>query len=124
MSNARPATVTVAFLLVVVQIAIMLTATITAAVAPADYKTYAATTPGILIVLFAAVAYFLWAGSPWARTVTIIVAALGVIGDLSVILYYRHTPTVAVHVVGLIIALGILVLLLLPASKQYFARSR
>jgi hypothetical protein len=29
-----------------------------------------------------------------------------------------------VHVVGLIIALGILVLLLLPASKQYFARSR
>jgi hypothetical protein len=70
------------------------------------------------------VAYFLWAGSPWARTVTILVAALGVIGDLSVILYYRHTPTVAVHVVGLVIALGILVLLLLPASKQYFERSR
>ena len=124
MSTARPATVTVAFLLVVVQIVIMLVATITAAVAPADYKTYAATTPGILIVLFAAVAYFLWAGRPWARTVAILVAAIGVIGDLSVILYYRDTPSVAVHVVGLLIALGILVLLLLPASKQYFERSR
>ena len=124
MSTARPATVTVAFLLVVVQIVIMLVATITAAVAPADYKTYAATTPGILIVLFAAVAYFLWAGRPWARTVAILVAAIGVIGDLSVILYYRDTPSVAVHVVGLLIALGILVLLLLPASKQYFARSQ
>jgi|BarGraIncu00222A_1022003.scaffolds.fasta_scaffold35139_2 hypothetical protein len=124
MSTARPATVTVAFLLVVVQIVIMLVATITAAVSPADYKTYAATTPGILIVLFAAVAYFLWAGRPWARTVAILVAAIGVIGDLSVILYYRDTPSVAVHVVGLLIALGILVLLLLPASKQYFERSR
>ena len=123
MSNARPATVTVAFLLVVMQIVIMLVATITAAVAPADYKTYAVTTPGIFVVLYAAVAYYLWAGRPWARIVAMLVAAIGVIGNLSVILYYDHAPTVAVHVVGLVIALGILILLLLPVTKQYFAQS-
>lgn len=123
MANARPATVTVAFLLVAIQIAISLIATITAAVAPADYKTYAATTPGFMVVLYAAVAYFLWAGRPWARTVTMIVAAIGIIGNLSVVLYYDHTASIVVNVVGLVLALGILILLALPDSKRYFEHS-
>jgi len=41
---------------------------------------------------------------------------------LSVVLYYDHTTTVAVNIVGLVVALAILVLLLLPTSKQYFKR--
>src|SRR5664279_5159400 len=92
-------------------------------VAPADYQTSAATTPGFMVVLYAAVAYFLWAGRPWARTVTMIVAAIGIIGNLSVVLYYDHTATIAVNVVGLLLALGILILLALPDSKRYFEHS-
>jgi len=43
-----------------------------------------------------------------------------VIGDLSVVLYYDHTATVTVNIVGLVVALAILVLLLLPTSRRYF----
>jgi hypothetical protein len=39
---------------------------------------------------------------------------------LSVVLYYDHTATVTVNIVGLVLALAILVLLLLPASRRYF----
>ena len=46
-----------------------------------------------------------------------IVAALAVIGSLSVVLYYNHTTTVAVNIVGLVLGLAILVLLLLPVSR-------
>jgi len=123
MNTTRPATVTVAFLLVLLQIAIAVIATVIAALAPADYKTYAVTTPVFLVVLFAAVAYYLWAGRPWARAVTMVVAALAVIGDLSVVLYYHDTATVTVNIVGLLLAAAILVLLLLPTSKHYFHRT-
>ena len=123
MNTTRPATVTVAFLLVLLQIAIAVIATVIAALAPADYKTYAVTTPVFLVVLFAAVAYYLWAGRPWARAVTMVVAALAVIGDLSVVLYYDDTATVTVNIVGLLLAAAILVLLLLPTSKHYFHRT-
>jgi hypothetical protein len=112
----------VAFLLVVLQIAIGVVASVIAAFAPADYKTYAVTTPLFLVVLFAAVAYYLWAGRPWARAVTMAVAALAVIGDLSVVLYYDHIATVTANIVGLVLAAAILVLLLLPASKHFFQR--
>jgi len=44
----------------------------------------------------------------------------GLIGDLSVVLYYDSTATVIMNVVGLILAAGILVLLLLPSSSRYF----
>jgi len=120
MTVTRPATVTAAFLLVLLQILIAVIATVTAALAPADYKTYAVTTPVFLVVLYGAVAFFLWAGRPWARAVTMLIAALAVIGDLSVVLYYDHTATVTVNVVGLVLALAILVLLLLPTSRRYF----
>jgi len=120
MNNTRPATVTVAFLLVLLQIAIGVTASVIAAFAPADYRTYAVTTPAFLVVLYAAVAYYLWAGRPWARAVTMVVTALAVIGDLSVVLYYDHTATVTANVIGLIIAAAILILLLLPTSKHCF----
>lgn len=123
MTQKRPLTVVLAFLLVVAQIVISLAATVTAALAPADYRTYAATTPAFLVILYAAVAYYLWAGRSWARTLALVIAALGLIGNLSVILYYDHTATVAVNVVGLVIALGIVVLLLLPASREFFSRS-
>jgi peptidoglycan/LPS O-acetylase OafA/YrhL len=122
-SQKRPLTVLLAFLLVVAQIVISLVATVTAALAPADYRTYATTTPAFLLVLYAAVAYYLWAGRPWARTLALVIAILGLIGNLSVILYYDHTATVAANVVGLIIAIGIVVLLLTPASRTYFSRS-
>jgi len=123
MNTTRPATVTVAFLLVLLQIAIAVVAGLIAAFAPADYQTYAVTTPLFLVVLFAVVAYFLWVGRPWARAVTIVVAALAVIGELSVVLYYDHTATVIANVVGLVLAAAILVLLLLPASRQYLHQS-
>jgi peptidoglycan/LPS O-acetylase OafA/YrhL len=125
MKTTRPATVTVAFLLVLLvllQIAIAVIASIIAAFAPADYKTYAVTTPLFLVVLFAAVAYYLWVGRPWARAVTMVVAALAVIGDLSVVLYYDHTATIA-NIVGLVLAAAVLILLLLPASKHCFRRT-
>lgn len=122
-SEQRPVTVTFAFLLVVLQIVISLVATITAWLAPADYQTYAVTTPVFLFVLYGVVAYYLWAGRAWASTLTLVVAVLGLIGNLSVVLYYHDTATVAVNIVGLVIAAGIVVLLLAPASKQYFSRS-
>src|SRR5664280_716868 len=68
----RPPTVTAAFLLVLLQILIAVIATITAALAPADYKTYAVTTPVFLVVLYGAVAFYLWVGRPWARVVTML----------------------------------------------------
>ena len=97
MTQHRPLTVLLAFLLVVAQIVISLAATVTAALAPADYRTYATTTPAFLLVLYAAVAYYLWAGRAWARTLALVIAVLGLIGNLSVILYYDHTATVAVQ---------------------------
>jgi cbb3-type cytochrome oxidase subunit 3 len=123
MSTSRPATVTAAFLLVLLQILIAVIATATAALAPADYKTYAVTTPVLLVVLYGIVAFCLWAGRRWARTVTIVIAALSAVGNLSVVLYYDHTTTVTVNVVGLVLSVALLVLLLLPTSKQYFQRA-
>jgi hypothetical protein len=63
-------------------------------------------------------------GTSWvsARAVAIVIAALAAIGNLSVVLYYDHTTTVTVNIVGLVLSLALLVLLLLPASKQYFHR--
>ena len=103
MNTTRPATVTAAFLLVLLQILIAVIATVTAALAPADYKTYAVTTPIFVILAYGALAYFLWTGRPWARTVTMVIAALAVVGNLSVVLYYDHTATVAVNIVGLVL---------------------
>ena len=62
------------------------------------------------------------AGRRWARVLAMIVAALAVIGNLSVVLYYNHTTTVAVNIVGLVLGLAILVLLLLPVSRAYYQR--
>ena len=120
MKPSRPVAVTTAFLLVLLQILIAVIAT--AALAPADYKTYAVTTPVFLVVLYGAVAYYLWAGRSWARAVTMLIAALAVIGDLSVVLYYDHTTTVTVNIVGLLLALAVLLLLLLPTSRRYYQR--
>lgn len=122
-TGTRPMTVTIAVLLVGAQILIAVIATITAAVAPADYKTYAVTTPVFLVVLYSAVAYYLWAGRGWARWVAMVVAMLAVIGDLSVVLYYDHTTTVTMNIIGLVLALAVLVLLALPASRDFYQRS-
>lgn len=122
-SNQRPITVTVAAALVGVQIVISLAASIIAAYAPADYKTYAATTPAILLVLYAVTAYYLYRGHPWARTVALLVSILGIIGNLSVTLYYDHQATVLANIIGLIIAVLIVGLLMAPASVRYFHRA-
>lgn len=74
--TTRPPSVTAAVLLVLLQLLIAVTAKFTAALAPADYKTYAVTTPVFLIVGYGVVAYFLWAGRPWARILAMAVAAL------------------------------------------------
>ena len=123
MNANRPATVTAAFLVVLLQILIAVIATVTAALAPADYKTYAVTTPVFLVVAYGAVAFYLWIGRSWARTVTMVIAALSLVGNLSVVLYYDHTATIAVNIVGLVLSIALLVLLLLPTSKQYFRRA-
>jgi peptidoglycan/LPS O-acetylase OafA/YrhL len=122
MKPTRPVVVTVACLLVLLQILIAAVAAVTAALAPADYKTYAATTPVFLIVGYGAVAFYLWIGRSWARVVTMLIAVLAIIGDLSVVLYYDHTTTVTVNIIGLVLALAVLVLLLLPASRHYYRR--
>ena len=123
MNTIRPATVTAACLLVLLQILIAVIATVTAALAPAEYKTYAVTTPVFLVVLYAAVAFYLWVGRQWARAVTMVITALAIIGNLSVVLYYDHTATVSLNVVGLVLSVALLVLLLLPSSKRYFQRA-
>ena len=53
---------------------------------------------------------------------TLVIAALAAIGDLSVVLYYDHTATVAVNIVVLVLLLPFGALLL-PSSKQYFQRA-
>ena len=123
MNNARPLTVTLAVLLVVLQLVISLAAGIIAYAKPADYQTYAATAPLFLLVLYAVAAYYLWAGRPWARLLTLVVVLIGVIGNLSVVLYYHDTIILAMNVVGLVIAVGIVALLLAPASRAYYSRS-
>ena len=123
MNATRPLTVTLAVLLVVLQLVISLAAGIIAYTKPADYQTLAVTAPLFLLVLYAVAAYYLWAGRSWARLLTLVVALIGVIGNLSVVLYYDDTTTVAANVVGLVIAAAIVVLLLAPASRAYYSRS-
>ena|GEM_PF-2768847 len=55
-------------------------------------------------------AFYLWAGRPWARVATMLIVALAVIGDLSVVLYYDHTSTVTVNIVGLILAVTVAII--------------
>ena len=49
------------------------------------------------------------------------VALIGVIGNLTVALYYDDTATVTVNVIGLVIDVIIVVLLLAPASGRYYS---
>jgi hypothetical protein len=78
------------------------------------------------VLLYAAVGDCGWRAAETAvqhATVTILIAALAVIGDLSVVLYYDHATTVTVNIVGLVLALAVLLLLLLlPTSRRYFQR--
>lgn len=127
--SPRPLTVTLAVLPVVLQLVISpqlvisLVAAFIAYTKPADYQTLAVTSPLFLLLLFAVAAYYLWAGRSWARLLTLVVALLGVIGNLSVVLYYDDTTTVAANVVGLVIAAAIVLLLLAPASRAYYSGS-
>ncbi len=122
MNAHRPLTATLAVLLVVLQLVISLAAAIIAWTKPADYQTYAVTAPLFLLVLYAVAAYYLWAGREWARILTLVVALIGVIGNLSVVLYYDDKTTVAANVVGLVIAAAIVVLLFAPASRAYYSK--
>ncbi len=123
MNAARPVTATLAVALVVLQLVISLVAAGIAYFKPADYQTYAVTAPLFLLVLYGVAAYYLWARRQWARILTLVVAAIGVIGNLSVVLYYDDTSTVAMNAVGLVIAAAIIVLLLAPASRAYYSKS-
>ena len=122
MNVSRPLTATLAVLLVVLQLVISLAAALIAWTKPADYQTYAVTAPLFLLVLYAVAAYYLWAGREWARILTLVVALIGVIGNLSVVLYYDDTTTVTANVIGLVIAVGIVLLLLAPASRAYYSK--
>ena len=121
MTDKRPVTVILAVLLVLLQLLISLGAAALAYFRPADYQTYVVTAPLFLLVLYAAAAYYLWAGRRWARILTLVVALIGVIGNLSVVLYYDDTATVTMNVIGLVIATLIVVLLLAPASRTYYS---
>ena len=123
MSFRRPASVVFATVLVVAQIVISLVAAVTAWLAPADYRTLAATTPAFLMLGYAVVAYYLWVGRGWARILALMVAVLGAVGNLSVVLYYDHTATVAMNWIGLVIAVVIIILLLTRSSRLYFGRA-
>jgi hypothetical protein len=123
-STPRPGSVATALVLVGVQIVVMIVAAITAAFATVDGKPFAVTVPAFLIVLYALVAYYLLVGKNWARVLTMTVAALGLIGHLSVAFYYGHATTMTVHIVAAIIALVVLILLALPASRDYFHHAR
>jgi peptidoglycan/LPS O-acetylase OafA/YrhL len=121
MTAKRPVTVVLAVLLVLLQLVISAGAAALAAFRPAEYQTYVVTAPLFLLVLYAVAAYYLWAGRRWARELTLVVALIGVVGNLSVVLYYDDTATVTMNVVGLVIAALIVVLLLAPASRAYYS---
>ncbi len=121
MTGKRPATVTLAVLLVVLALLVAAAAALTAYLRPADYQTLVVTTPLFLLVLYGVAAYYLWAGHRWARILTLVVALIGVIGNLSVALYYDDTATVTVNVIGLVIDVIIVLLLLAPASARYYS---
>lgn len=123
MNSNRPGTVVLATALVALQIGISLAAAVIAWLAPMDDRTLAATTPAVLIVGYAVVAYYLWVGHAWARIVALAIAAVGAIGNLLVVLYYDHTATIAMNIVGLVISAAIVVLLMTSASRQYFGRA-
>ena len=121
MPAPRPVTVVLAVVIVVVQVLVAVAAAVIAAAAPMDAKTAAVTAPAVLILGYAAVAYYLWVGHRWARTIAVVVAVAGVLGNLSVILYYDHQASVVANVIGLVLAGLILGLLLAPASARYLA---
>ncbi len=122
--SPRPGTVAAALVLVVVQVVLMIVASVTAGLATVDGKPFAVTVPVFLIVLYAIAAFYLWAGRNWARILTMTIAALGLIGHVSVAFYYGHGTTITLHVVAAVIALGVLVLLALPASREYYHHAR
>ncbi len=123
-ATPRPGTVAAALVLVAVQVVLMIVASVTASFATADGKPFAVTVPVFLIVLYAIAAFYLWAGRNWARILTMTFAVLGLIGHLSVAFYYGHGPTITLHVVAAVIALGVLVLLAMPASRAYYHHVR
>jgi hypothetical protein len=120
----RPGPVAAALALVAAQIALMIIASVTATLATVDGKPFAVTLPVFLIVFYAIAAYYLWMGRNWARVLTMTVAVLGLIGHVSVALYYGHATTITLHLVAGAIALGLLVLLSLPASRTYYHPTR
>ncbi len=122
MTAKRPVTVVLAVLLVLLQLVTSAAAAALAAFRPADYQAYVVTAPLFLLVLYGVAAYYLWAGRRWARELTLVVALIGVIGNLTVVLYYDDTATVTMNIVGLVVAALIVVLLLAPASKAYYSK--
>jgi hypothetical protein len=82
---------------------------------------------GIGIAVIIAVLYVLLAiqvrnGKNWARVVTLVFAGLGLITFPASLAQVHTSLTVLVAALGVVLNLGILVLLLLPPSNQYFRR--
>ncbi|WP_420121638.1 hypothetical protein [Nakamurella sp.] len=120
MTAPRPVTVVLAVLVVVIQVLVAVVAAVVAVAAPQDDRTVAVTAPAVLILGYAVTAGYLWAGHRWARLVALAVAVIGVVGNLSVILYDDHGTTVVANSIGLVLAVLLLGLLVAPPTVRYF----
>jgi hypothetical protein len=82
---------------------------------------------GIAIAVIIAVLYVLLAiqvrnGKNWARIVTLVLAAFGLLSFPAVLAQIHTSLTILAGALGALLNLGILVLLLLPPSNAYFRR--
>lgn len=82
---------------------------------------------GVIFAIIFALLYVLLAlqvrqGKSWARIVTIVLAALGLLSGLYGLLRTAPALTKVVSVIDLVLDIGILVLLIAPASAEYFRR--
>jgi H+/Cl- antiporter ClcA len=95
--------------------------------AKVDQVLNAALVLGIAIAVIIAVLYVLLAiqvrnGKNWARIVTLVLAAFGLLSFPAVLAQIHTSLTILAGALGALLNLGILVLLLLPPSNAYFRR--
>jgi hypothetical protein len=76
----------------------------------------------IIAVLYVVLAIQIRNGKNWARIVTLVFAAFGLMSFPAVLAQIHTSLTLLVGALGALLNLGILVLLLLPPSNAYFRR--
>lgn len=76
----------------------------------------------IFIVLYLLLARQLSRGKNWARVVTLVLAALSLLSTLSALVQTRTGSGKVLSVISALVNVALIVLLLRPDSKAYFAR--